>query len=132
MGTYSGNVAAHGYGGEWTHRSGISHLSETAEDPLDHAQLCILFRIRFSIVATHSHSCLEGFRRGLNTTQVILLSATSYTAGSVKIQGLNVDDQRLQNFSGPISPHTHISGQLQTRGRAKADCALEREGVPYN
>ena len=38
----------------------------------------------------------------------------------------------MHNFSGAVSHRTRISGQLQTRGGARFDCALEREGVPYN
>ena len=43
-----------------------------------------------------------------------------------------IDDWGVHNFSGDISHRTRISGQLQIRGRARLDHALERERVPCN
>ena len=43
-----------------------------------------------------------------------------------------LDYERVRNFSGTISRPTRISGQLQIRGRARLDHALERGEVHCN
>ena len=81
-------------------------------------------------IGVGSSLSLEGFRKSRKYYKASLAfnDFSHNEIGTNKIPGY----QEAHNFPGAISRHIRISGQLQTRGRARLDHALERERVPCN